>query len=528
MKVAAARADIRPTAKRKPPVVKHETFPSPKGGWVTNVELATNDKLSCAVLDNFFPEQDGIRPRGGAERYATLHASAAVESLFSYEVGTVKKFFGATETDIFEITSPADADTIPTADVTSLTGGTWVTALIANAGGTWLRAVNGMDTPLTYDGSAWSTSPAITGVTAANLSYVHLFKHRPYFIEKDTLSIWYLGTDAIGGAATEFPLVGVVKKGGALVFLASWAQDSGSGRGELFIAVTDQGEAVVYDGADPSSWTLVNIYDIGLPLGAQAHIKAGGDLVVATEDGMIPFTAATRKDVAALSLDSVARAIEPDWKEEVRTRADIAPWFLLKWPRRNMCIVGLPNGSDLDALVYVVNLQTGRWARYTGWSARCAALFDGQAYIGTTTGRVLTAEQGGSDDGAVYHPLAVLRFNDLGLPGVWKTSTLMRATWRTKTPFNAKLSVSTGYTPSYGAFPAAPADLDESLWDVGKWDIALWDAGGTYQVTTYWEGVDGGGFAFGPNIQMTYGGERTPEVKLISVGLAYTSGSPFV
>jgi hypothetical protein len=529
MMLSPARALVRPSAKAAKPRYAVKVFPSPKFGLVTNLELLTDNDMGCAVLDNWFPEQNGIRPRGGAPRYATVHASSAVDSLFSYEVGTVKKFFAATATAIFDITSPATPTTIPAEAVAGLTSGAWVTALIANAGGVWMRAVNGTDTPRTFDGATWATTPAITGVTPSELSYVVTYKHRHYFIRKNTLDIWYLATDAIGGAATLFPLTGVTRLGGSLLFLETWSQDSGDGRDDMFVAVTTEGEVVVYSGSDPASWVLLGVYFIGRPLGAKAHMRAGGDVVAATEDGMIPMSSATTKDAGALSLDSVARAIEPDWKEMVRTRIDVGAWSLLKWPRRNMAIVGLPNSGMVAPIVFVVNLQTGAWARYTGWKVRSLGLFNGQAYYGSTDGGIFTIEAQSNDDGKLYYPLAVLRFNTLGAPGVFKTATMARATFLSSFGFNVKLSVSADYTPAYGAFPNAFDDSGIDLWDAGLWDIALWDSGGfRQQVRTNWQAITGQGFALGPNIQITYGGVTLPDARLISFELAYETGGPFV
>ena len=96
----------------------------------------------------------------------------------------------------------------------------------------FLIAVNGANDRRVYDGTSWSTSPAITGVASASLSHVWVFKNRLFFIEKDTMNAWCLAIDAIGGAATKISLSGVFKKGGSLLFGETWSIDAGDGLGE--------------------------------------------------------------------------------------------------------------------------------------------------------------------------------------------------------------------------------------------------------------------------------------------------------
>ena len=124
--------------------------------------------------------------------------------------------------------------------------------------------------------------------------------------------------------------------------------DAGDGVDDKCVFVSDLGEVAIYEGPDPSNadpetdtepWRLVGRYDITEPLGKNAHMRAGGDLLIATVDGIVPISEAIRKDVAALSLSAVSRPIEPDWKKEARARLGDSPWELLKWPDRNMAIV---------------------------------------------------------------------------------------------------------------------------------------------------------------------------------------------
>ncbi|TIS69773.1 MAG: hypothetical protein E5X00_25775, partial [Mesorhizobium sp.] len=81
------------------------------------------------------------------------------------------------------------------------------------------------------------------------------------------------------------------------------------------------------------------------PMGKRATMRAGGDLIVATKEGMVPISAAINKDAAALSLAAISRNIEPDWKREALRRISL-PWEVIKWPDMNYAIVSLPIAAE--------------------------------------------------------------------------------------------------------------------------------------------------------------------------------------
>ena len=124
----------------------------------------------------------------------------------------------------------------------------------------------------------------------------HIWKHanRLFFVQGGTMNAWCLPVHAVGGELVYIPLSGATKRGGSLLFGASWSVDSGSGLDDKCIFVTDQGEVVIFAGTDPTSstnWRQEGCYDISRPLGKNAHVKLGGDILVATIDGIVPLSA---------------------------------------------------------------------------------------------------------------------------------------------------------------------------------------------------------------------------------------------
>ena len=214
------------------------SFKAPNKGWVKNQSLLDDVSGAADVLDNIFPTAQGGRLRKGCELHATV--AAAVKHLFTWKSGATELMFAATASAIYDITSPADPAVSPAAAVSGLTSGDWSVANFANSAGEFSVLANGSDTVRNFDGSAW-TVPAITGVTTSLLSQVWAFKERLWFVEKDTLSVWYLAVNAVAGAATELPLKGIFQLGGSLLFGANWSLDSGDGLDDVCIFVTTEG-----------------------------------------------------------------------------------------------------------------------------------------------------------------------------------------------------------------------------------------------------------------------------------------------
>lgn len=371
---------------------------------------------------------------------------------------------------------------------------------------------------------------AITGVATSSLSHVWVYRNRLYFVQGGSNSVWYLPVDALGGAATEFSLRGVFQRGGSLLFGATWSLDAGDGADDTAVFVSDSGEMAVYEGAFPgdASWRLIGRYDISQPLGKNATMQAGGDLLIATSDGIVPVSEAINKDPAALSLAAVTRAIEPEWRAFVALRKSV-PWQMLKWPEFNMGLVALPViDNSTPAECVVVNLETGAWAKYTGWDTRSLVLHDNHAYFGTSDGRVFKAEDGGSDNGASYVSTYVGLFDPLAEFGAMKIARMARATFLAARAFRPRLSVSVNYAVSLPAAPDAVVSTGDDLWDVGLWDLARWSGAGDKMASLKWAGVNGVGITLAPQIQITNNQTGTPDAELASFDLLYEVGGVVV
>lgn len=516
----------------KPREARPASFPAPVGGWIRNQNLATpgarladGSKVNGAyVLENYFPTATGIRMRRGSLTFAIVgDSSLDVASMFSYVNGNNAKLFAATSAALYDISSGGNV-TIPA--VAALNSGDWSAVQFATPGGVFLRAVNGVDDPLVYDGTSWSTAPVITGVDARTLSHTWVHQRRMFFIKENSLSAFYLPADSIGGVAVELPLGGVFSRGGSLLFGSSWSLETGGGLSDQCVFVTTEGEAAIFQGTDPSvaaNWTKVGVYRIGKPLGARAHIRAGGDVVIATDIGFVPLSQAIQRDYSALSPSAVSYPIETAWNDAVAARSSQA-WSCEVWPTKQMVLVALPSIDGEPPQMFAGNARTGAWGLFTGWDGRCLQLFGDRLFFGSGASRIIEAEVSGSDNDLPYTSVCVPLFDPLKTPATLKTSLLMRATLRAPSEIVPTLSLQADFAIYLPPAPDSAIIETSAVWGGAVWGESVWGGGTTLRIFQQWQSVGGAGYAIAPGVQITSGGIVPPDVELIQVDMTYDMG----
>ena len=143
--------------------------PPPVGGWDTRESLADMPIESAIILDNWFPETDKVQVRRGYTEHAT-GMSGSVESLIEYIPTTgVGQLFAANGASIYNVST---GGAVGAAVVTGLSNAKFQYTQMGTAANQFVFLVNGADAPRLYNGTAWTTTPAITGPTVDNLDLV--------------------------------------------------------------------------------------------------------------------------------------------------------------------------------------------------------------------------------------------------------------------------------------------------------------------------------------------------------------------
>lgn len=387
-------------------------------------------------------------------------------------------------------------------------------------------------------GSATSTSlatsvvpgisfPAGLVLTTADLCYGWAYKSRLWFIQKETLDVWYLPVDSVGGELVRLQMGADFQRGGALLFGASWSLDSGNqgGLSEQCIFVTDEGEVSVWQGnnpADTANWSRVGVYRIGRPLGNKAFIRAGGDLVIATSVGFVPLSQAIQRDYAALSPSAVSYPIEEAWNDATQTRG-LLNWNCLVWSEAQMVCVSPPTTEDTTPVLFVANARTGAWARYTNWEVLCGEVFQGQFYFGSPEGKVFAANVSGFDDGQTYTCAYLPLFEDLGSPVSLKVGEMGWAAIRAANEVDVRVDLNTDFDVVVPSAPDASPVNSSSEWGTAVWGESVWGATTESIVSQRWQSIGGMGYAMSLCVQVTSGSIAPVDGELIRSGITFST-----
>ncbi len=429
--------------------------PAPTGGWNARDPLPSMPLTDAIILTNMVNTSGNLQIRGGRAVWATCTNATSINTLAVWNGPSSSQLWAFADRTgnnlAFNVSTTGTKSSNADWDGFSrTTDNNLSTVMFNNVAGHYLCVADedGVEPPAHYNGTNW-VEPAITGVTAANLVHVNLFKYRLYFVEKDSLNIWYLPVDAIAGAAAKLPLGGYFNKGGYLLATGTWTVDGGEGSNDLFCAVSSRGQVAVFEGGDPSSsssWSLVGVFDCALPLGARRCLsRYGADLVLLTEDG--PFTLSQIMAGSLSQADAITDKIRGAFTGLARDHGTEHGWCGMHYPRGQYYFVNAPEvtssgGTDPATVQLAMSTTTKTWSLLRGGGS-CYALFGSRLYSGfrattaTARNRVFLLDDGmfdrdisDSSDVAI-EVIAKQAFNDFGAPNQNKIAMLARPNFET-------------------------------------------------------------------------------------------------
>jgi hypothetical protein len=405
--------------------------------------------------------------------------------------------------------------TLTTATAHGLATGNRVTisgATASNYNGTYYITVTGATT-FTY---TMATAPAadatvvgtytvlgITGVNSNTFININMCQNRLFFVQKNTMTFWYLPVESIGGAALDFPLGAIARSGGFLQAMGTWTLDAGYGVDDLSAFVTSMGEVIVYKGtnpSDPNAWSEVGVWQMGQTFARRCFFKFGGDLLLLTQDGLVPMSAAlqsSRLDPRINLTDKIFYAVS---QAATNFYAEFG-WQINYFASENMLILNIPVGTGYEQ--YVMHTITKSWARFTGVNAICwEVAADNKIYFGGD-GFVAQFYSENSDAGSNIVANAQQAYSYFDSRGQLKRFTLVRPILQTNYGLPTVLcGISTDFdtVPLTNQIAFNPSTLDAGIWDTALWDNANW--GGNLVITRFWQGVNGLGFSGSINLNV--------------------------
>lgn len=497
------------------PDVETKIVPVPTGGWDAISPLSSMETQYAVTLINWVPRTGYVEFRGGYNAWCQGLAALPVETLMTYrpQSGT-QQFFAAVGTEIWDVGLYG----LPSLVVSSLSSARWQYINMMPAGGTnYLYLVNGSEAPKIYNGTTWST-PTITGVTPSNLINICLFKRRIWFVEKNSTSVWYLATDAIQGAATEFPLGSFLTKGGYIIAMGTWTIDGGTGPDDYAVFVTSEGQLVLFKGTNPSDanvFYLVGVFDIPNPIGYRCFVKLGSELGIITEQGLIPISQALPFDPSGVRSVSITNRIQNAMLIAANVGKSLFGWMATTFTQQSLLIMNVPTQENAEQVQFVMNMLTGAWTSFNGWNANCFEIFNGSLYFGDNDGNVNLAYAGATDLSASIVADMKCAFNYFDDPGRNKNMSMLRPLIVADGTIIPTLSVDVDFADSSSAAPVVLLNPTGAVWNFSQWDEAIWSSGAA--TVNNWLSVTALGTALAVRMQVNLGGTGSTSLGTTSV-----------
>jgi len=498
-------------------VSRTSSIPSPIGGLNARDSYAAMDVKDAVKLENWFPLPMSIQLRHGYSQYST-GLGTTVETIMAYNGGSVQKLIGVAGTNFYDCTAGGAVG----AAVATCTNARWQHVNFATAGGYFLSCVNGVDNPKLFDGTTWTT-PAITGVTLTDLIAVTVHMNRLWYVQKNTMKVWYLPVNSIAGAAASIDFSGLFKRGGYLMQMGSWTIDSGAGMDDHAAFISSEGEVAIFKGTDPASittWMLVGVYQVGAPVGRRCISQFASDLLIISQDGLLPMSKALMSSRVNTSI-SLTDKIQHLMSQDVTDYGANFGWQCRLFPQANMLILNVPSGGT-DNYQYAMNTISGAWCKFTGWNAHCWEMYKNQIYFGDALGNVCKAWDTLADNGTNINSDVIQAFNYFGNQNLkhFKMSKPMFNTSST----SIGISFGLNFDFNFNTITSTPSFTPSTTakWSTSKWNQSQW--GSSNQILSNWQSSSGVGYCAAAHISSA---SKNVDIQWQSTTLIFESGSGF-
>lgn len=382
------------------------TMPPPSSGLDLVTPIDNMDPTSALELTNIFPGAGAPTVRLGYQQFADLGTAAPIQFMHEYprKDGT-SQLIAAQSTKLYSVNSSGTVTNI--SKVGGYTSGAWNKEMFC--GNFYVANNSGSDVPQVYTGTGAAADIVASGGPSgglAKLCNVSSYRLRLYFTEKDSTIMWYHAATENITFTTGTPLLsyydfgGIFRRGGYLLFTGSYTNQTAQTSQDLFMAVSSEGEVVLYSGYSPSdpNWSLVAHFIIGKPLGPKAFIRVNQDVWIITQQGIVPVSALFQTDPEQ-ALNVVSYKINPLITQYATQVALSEMWNGFFWPAGRRVYVTLPD-STATATLLVYSIDSKSWTQFTLYSTEhsiASCKYNNLPFYGSNTGKIYQGETGYAD-----------------------------------------------------------------------------------------------------------------------------------
>lgn len=464
------------------------TLSAPIGGWNTRDALPDMNPRYASVMDNWFPDSDGVKLRAGSNLQSVV-TNEVPKRLAALQAGAVSKLIA------FSLTKIWDVSTDPGTSIgTGFTTYDWTTSVFANR----LIMVNGVDTEQQYDGTTLAPLAFTGHPVGVKFLGCHAHNGRMYYWAPETQTFYY--TTVAGtfqGTVAAFDLSTISTEGGHIVTMQSWSISGGvEGATDLLAIFFTSGQVLLYAGSDPgdaTDFSKQGRFDVAPLLGPRMALKFGGDVIMGTIDGYLPLSKAISLGALTDQI-SISDTIQPSIRQAAVAAPGSTYWSAVLYSfgdtdgKGGMLIFNAPGGYSAGGaeivFQHVMNTRTGAWCRFAGLNSYDWEIWEKKPYFAADGGiyqfNVGTADVAASATTPITGT-TLQAYSDLGMPGMDKIVKGVRPIVRTDGP----VPIGIGIAVDFAGFPVIGTQASTTVagpdWDVTAWDIAFWGQGPSIQ-----------------------------------------------
>lgn len=382
------------------------TMPGPVLGLDLTSPIDNMDPSHALELINVFPGNGLSSVRQGYFKFAKPSSNAIRFMTQLAKTDGTKLLVAATNTELYSVSTAGVVTNITKAS--PHTSGEFTSVIFNNKIYLCNNAGTATDQAQYWDGSAAQAADlAFTGVSLQNLCSVSSYRERLYFVERNSMNMWYGALNATGVAAsalTSFDTSRTFKHGGYLIHAGSYTNQTAISSQNLFFACTSEGELAFWQGTDPGNttgsepWTLVARYKIGKPLGFRCFVRVGADIWVITQQGIVPISALFQAD-PEMALKAVSDKLNPLIASSAKAIPFSYLWGGFTWSIGRRVYITAPISAG-TSWFFVYSMDSKGWTIFQldkTTDSLSSCVFNDLPYYGGSDGTIWKGETGYTD-----------------------------------------------------------------------------------------------------------------------------------
>jgi len=495
-----------------PQTTQGVTIPAPMGGMVSNRPVAEMPLTETLYTVNMNSEAFGLRVRKGYKEWCNPVNDGIFTGIRTIVPGNASgrlnvgdKLFCTTQDGVYDISSGGAVDPVKVVDFADKgEDAGWCSwhNFTNTAGAQFIMLCDLINGYYIYDFAidTWSkvqegTNPGtINGVDPDLFCFVTVWKNRVWFVERNSTRAWYLETVGIlTGKAIAFDFGSKMRYGGFLKGIYSWTLDAGYGIDDHLVAISSEGDILVYTGTDPTTagqFGLKGVWYVGeTPRGRRIANESGGDILIGTQFGIIPISRLVNGMQPGDEENYITAKINALFRQRYAERRNLFGYEMKIHPSEGGMLIVLPKLENTPYTQLFLDLTTQSWSVWLDVPIITTEHYRGETYFGDVENRIYYLAPG-PDNVLVADPNAarevrfgiLTAFSDFGSPVRQKRVQFIRPIFIADSVPSYEVEAKYDYDirpPTEEGF-SGNAALPTGIWDDTYWNQSLW--AGSYQI----------------------------------------------